>query len=57
MNLSDAINMQTNSLKQAISMTMISKAVHQDAQSIGAVLEMADVSEMTGKGQNIDVSL
>ncbi len=57
MNLSDAISMQTYSLKQAINMTMISKAVHQDAQSIGAVLEMADVSEVTGKGQHIDLSV
>ncbi len=55
--MSAAINMQTASLRQAINTTMISKAVHQDAQSMAAILEMANVAQITGKGQHIDLSI
>ncbi len=55
--MSAAINMQTASLRQAINTTMISKAVHQDAQSMASILEMANVAQITGKGQHIDLSI
>lgn len=58
MDIADAIAFNTASLKQAINTSMMKKVMHQDAQSMQAVLEMSkDVAKMTGVGQNFDMKI
>ncbi|MDO4772838.1 MAG: putative motility protein [Bacillota bacterium] len=56
MYLSDAIQMQTYSVKQALGMAMLAKEMSQDAEAVQAVMEMAsNFSETTGLGRHIDL--
>lgn len=55
MRLSADIANYTRCIKSAIQMSLLSKASHQDAQSVDAL--MKDVSKVTGKGQNIDIQV
>lgn len=55
MRLSTGIENYTTSIKSAIQMSLLSKANHQDAQSIDSL--MKDISKVTGKGQNFDLKV
>lgn len=55
MRISAGIANYTTSIRSAIQMTLLSKATHQDAQSVDSL--MKSVSQTTGKGQNIDIKL
>ncbi len=56
MDIADAIALNTASLRQAIGTSVLSKAMHQDAQSMQGILEMSeDIAKMTGVGQNLDI--
>lgn len=55
MRLSSGIANYTTSIRSAIQMSLLSKATHQDAQSVETL--MKDVSKVTGKGQKIDIQV
>ena len=49
---------QTYSLQKAVNVSMMAKVMHQDAQAMENIMEMAkDVAKMTGVGQNLDIKV
>lgn len=58
MNISSYMAAQTYSLQKAVNVSMMAKVMHQDAQSMENIMEMAkDVAKMTGVGQNLDIKV
>lgn len=55
MKVSAGIQNYTSSIRSAIQMTMLNKAVNQDAQSVDKI--MKSISQATGKGQNFDMKV
>lgn len=45
------------SLKQVLNMSMMQKALKQDAQSVQGVIEAMPAAAEPGKGQNIDIKI
>ncbi|MCK8059827.1 MULTISPECIES: hypothetical protein [unclassified Fusibacter] len=58
MNISSQMAAMTYSLQSAVRMSMMQKVMHQDVQSMDAIMEMSkDVAKMTGKGQSLDIKV
>lgn len=56
MKISESVALSTYSLKQAINTSVIQKAVHQDAESVEAIMEMVNnTTELTGLGGKLDL--
>ncbi len=55
MRISAGIANYTTSIRSAIQMSLLSKATHQDAQSVDNLIK--SVSQTTGKGQNLDIKV
>jgi len=55
MRISAGIANYTASIRSAIQMSLLSKATHQDAQSVDSLIK--SVSQTTGKGQTLDIKV